>query len=37
MTKKKLPMDIIHPHCAGIDIGSGSHFVAVGQQGDDVK
>jgi transposase len=37
MTKKKLPMDIIHPHCAGIDIGSRSHFVATGQQENDVK
>jgi transposase len=37
MTKKKLPMDIIHPHCAGIDIGSRSHFVAIGQQENEVK
>ena len=37
MTKKKLSMDIIHPHCAGIDIGSRSHFVAIGQQPEDVK
>ena len=37
MGKKKLEMDIIHPHCAGIDIGSRSHFVAVGQGEDDVK
>jgi len=31
MTKKKLEMDIINSHCAGFDIGSRSHFVAVGQ------
>jgi transposase len=37
MTKKKIPMEIIHPHCAGIDIGSRSHFVAVGQNEQDVK
>ena len=37
MTKKKLTMDVIHPHCAGIDIGSRSHFVAIGQQENDVK
>ena len=37
MVKKKLEMDIIHPHCAGIDIGSRSHFVAVGQSLADVK
>lgn len=37
MTKKKIEMDIIHQHCAGIDVGSKSHFVAVGQNLDDVK
>lgn len=37
MAKKKLAMDIINPHCAGIDIGSRSHFVAVGQELEDVK
>jgi len=37
MAKKKLAMDSIHPHCAGIDIGSRSHFVAVGQGDDQVK
>ena len=30
-------MDIIHPHAAGIDIGSRSHFVAIGQDDSDVK
>ena len=33
----KLEMDIVNPHCAGIDIGSRSHFVAVGQALEDVK
>ncbi len=33
----KLEMDVINTHCAGIDIGSRSHFVAVGQGPDDVK
>jgi len=37
MGKKKLSMEIINPHCAGIDIGSRSHFVAVGQGPEDVK
>jgi transposase len=37
MAKKKMEMEIINPHCAGIDIGSRSHFVAVGQGIDDVK
>ncbi len=33
----KLEMDVINTHCAGIDIGSRSHFVAVGQALEDVK
>jgi len=37
MTKKKMELDIINPNCAGIDIGSKSHFVAVGQALEDVK
>lgn len=37
MAKKKMEMDIINPCCAGIDIGSRSHFVAVGQALEDVK
>lgn len=32
-----MEMDIINAHCAGIDIGSKSHFVAIGQQLTDVK
>lgn len=34
---KKMELDIINFHCAGIDIGSRSHFVAVGQDLNDVK
>ncbi len=30
MEKKKMQLDIINPNCAGIDIGSKSHYVAVG-------
>ena len=37
MEKKNVKMDIINPHCAGIDIGSRSHFVAIGQELTDVK
>jgi transposase len=37
MTKKKMELDIINPNCAGIDVGSKSHFVAVGQALEDVK
>jgi hypothetical protein len=33
----KQEMDIINPRCAGIDIGSRSHFVAIGQNKEDVK
>jgi len=29
--KKKTMMEIVHPHAAGIDVGSRSHFVAIGQ------
>lgn len=34
---KKMKMDIINPSAAGIDVGSRSHFVAVGQSTEDVK
>lgn len=30
-------MSIIHPHAAGIDVGSRSHYVAIGQNNGDVK
>ena len=35
--KKKAEMEIIHPHAAGIDVGSRSHFVAIGQDKVDVQ
>jgi transposase len=34
---KKTKMKIINPHAAGIDVGSKSHFVAIGQTEEDVK
>lgn len=37
MKRKKMEMDIINPNCAGIDVGSKSHFVAVGQGLEDVR
>jgi transposase len=37
MKKKKMEMEIINPNAAGIDVGSRSHFVAVGQSLDDVQ
>ena len=30
-------MEIVNPHAAGIDVGSRSHFVAVGQGADQVR
>lgn len=32
-----MELDIINPNCAGIDVGSKSHFIAVGQALEDVK
>ena len=37
MQKEKVKMDIINHHAAGIDVGSRSHYVAVGQGSKDVK
>jgi transposase len=37
MKQKKVSMKIINPHCAGIDVGSRSHFVAIGQVDKDVR
>ena len=37
MKKQKMPMTIINPHAAGIDVGSRSHYVAIGQEQQDVK
>ena len=35
--KKKISMNVINPRAAGIDIGSRSHFVAIGQGDKDVR
>jgi transposase len=35
--RKKVKMKIINTHCAGIDVGSKSHYVAIGQTDADVK
>lgn len=37
MKQKKVSMKIINPHCAGIDVGSRSHYVAIGQSDNDVR
>lgn len=34
---EKMELEVINPHCAGIDIGSRSHFVAIGQALSDVR
>ncbi len=35
--KKKTTVPIINPDCAGIDVGSKTHHVAIGQSMSDVK
>ena len=37
MPKKTLEMEVINPKAAGIDVGSRSHFVAIGQSDQEVK
>ena len=35
--KKKIKLEIVNPNAAGIDVGSRSHFVSIGQNLDEVK
>jgi hypothetical protein len=37
MTKKKIALDVVNPFAAGIDVGSRSHYVAIGQTDEDVR
>jgi len=37
MAKKNVSMEVINPKAAGIDVGSRSHFVAIGQAAEQVK
>jgi transposase len=37
LMKKNVSMEVINPHAAGIDVGSRSHFVAIGQASDEVR
>lgn len=37
MGKKKISLEVVNPNAAGIDIGSKSHWTAVGQNAQDVK
>ena len=34
---EKMELEVVNPRCAGIDVGSRSHFVAVGQDLNDVR
>lgn len=37
MEEEKISMEILNPHAAGIDVGSRSHWVAVGQHEKDIR
>jgi transposase len=37
MKKKQMSLEVVNPNAAGIDIGSRSHWVSVGQNAQDVK
>jgi len=37
MKKEKMALDVVNPQAAGIDVGSRSHYVAIGQTDEEVK
>jgi transposase len=37
MEKESISMEVVNPKAAGIDVGSRSHWVAVGQKEEDVR
>ena len=37
MNKKTMSLEVVNPNAAGIDIGSRSHWVAIGQDAQDVR
>jgi hypothetical protein len=37
MKKKSLSMEVVNRYAAGIDVGSRFHYVAIGQQPEDVR
>ena len=37
MQNRDVKMEVIHPHAAGIDVGSRSHFAAIGQGKEEIK
>ena len=37
MEQQSIRMEVVHPHAGGIDVGSRSHWVAVGQKEEDIR
>ncbi|UKJ06942.1 IS110 family transposase [Solitalea lacus] len=37
MEQESIPMEVVNAHAAGVDVGSRSHWVAVGQQPEEVR
>ena len=37
MSKKRVSLEVVNPYAAGVDVGSRSHWVAIGQDSQDVK
>lgn len=37
MKKKKMSLEVVNPNAAGIDVGSKSHWVAIGQDAEDIR
>ena len=37
MAKKQMSLEVVNPNAAGIDVGSRSHWVSIGQNSEDVK
>ena len=37
MRKKRVSLEVVNPSAAGIDVGSGSYWVSVGKDSEDIK
>jgi transposase len=37
MEKKQISLEVVNPHAAGIDVGSRSHWTAIGQDAEDLR
>jgi len=37
MEEKEIAMEVVNPQAAGVDIGSRSHWAAIGQKDEDVQ